>query len=645
MAKTATNPETGERLELVGGKWKPLKTEDVKTATNPETGERVKLVNGSWEPFEENKPSLGERVGAGLGGALKGATLNASDHIEAGLASVVPIDRMVAPDGSADVRFGSYRRNLEEVRKRNAKQKAAAPKTYFSGEVGGAVLGLGKAAKAGATTAKVIPKSTTGVKKLAATTTALSIDGAVISGASSALAGKSKDEVIEDVKTGAKFGAVGNLGVKFTGAVGGRLMKMFKPAKSKAVDEVLKTAAQSGKSPDDIKKAFTQASDDGASEFMLLDALGEAGVRKANGISRSGGEAAKVVRGALDARQAGQSGRIVDILDEGLGAGGKTATQKSKEIKKLLRETDNANFGNIPNQPVKAGQALKASAVKKADGVKMTKIEKRLDNYNKLIGTEKMDVNRLITIRQQVADDTSKAFRAGKGSLGTKLKALQKAIDDDILVVSDAYRKANAASSAIRRTGDALEAGKVSATKGRPQDIIDDVSKMSKPETDAFRAGLSDKLSETAERSRVGTNSAEPLRSDKFKEVFAKIAPNSEALSRQIEREGQMFANRARITGGSQTVDNLADSVINGTIPALLRGDFRTALGVSLVKARNQLSGLDADTRTEVARMLISRSDDKFVAEAARRLQQNQKLSVNQVKLVYASVAMASITE
>ena len=42
--QTATNPQTGERVALIGGQWVPY----TETATNPQTGEKAVFSNGSW---------------------------------------------------------------------------------------------------------------------------------------------------------------------------------------------------------------------------------------------------------------------------------------------------------------------------------------------------------------------------------------------------------------------------------------------------------------------------------------------------------------------------------------------------------------------------------------------------------------------
>lgn len=44
MVQTATNPETGEKVALIGGQWVPV----TQTATNPETGQRVGFAGNRW---------------------------------------------------------------------------------------------------------------------------------------------------------------------------------------------------------------------------------------------------------------------------------------------------------------------------------------------------------------------------------------------------------------------------------------------------------------------------------------------------------------------------------------------------------------------------------------------------------------------
>ena len=169
--QTATNPQTGERIQLINGAWQPIRT-----ATNPKTGERIENVGGQWRPLggakapapsaapsaapatamdparpvsAPAKPGLKEKIGAAVGGVNQGLTFGFGDEIEAVLASAIPVDRMVSKD--ADIRFGDFKGNLAQIRERNAAQREAAPGLHLAGEIGGS-LGAGGAglAKMGA---------------------------------------------------------------------------------------------------------------------------------------------------------------------------------------------------------------------------------------------------------------------------------------------------------------------------------------------------------------------------------------------------------------------------------------------------------------------------------------------------------------
>ena len=600
------------------------------------TIEQMKAHKVTATPVAPVEPEIAApKSSAALSGVSRGLTLGADQHVEAAMASLIPSNLMA---GGADVRFGDYKGNLEKIRGRNSAIKKAAPKTFLASEIGAGIAGLGKVAKAGATATKLVHGSLTGTKKLAATTAALAADGAAIGGLSAGFDGKNTEEIKKSVKTGALAGGLGGVAVKALGRGFGAIAGRFKPSEQKAANALLKTAQASGKSPDQIKASFKSATDDGASEYMLMDALGEAGVRRANGISRSGGDGGKIIREGLDARQAGQSGRVVNILDDAFETGGKTGKQLYDDITAKLRTTDKANFSIVPDDMIQPTKALAASKVSPKNKAIQTRIERRMNNYTKMIGEGRVSTQRLIDIRRQVADDADKAFRSGNGNLGTQLKELKRSIDDDILAVSPKYREANKASSEIRGVREKIDEGVVAATRGRAGDIVDDVSVMSKDQTEAFRTGMADKLIAKTEGQAVGSNAARPLQSDRFKEISNALIPNAKKLQRQVDREGEMFANRARITGGSQTADNLADSTLNGTIPAILRGDYKSVLGTTFVEARNKLSGLDEPTRTEIARMLMSRSNDKLAVAAAKRLKEGKKLERAHVNLVYGAI-------
>lgn len=80
--QTATNPQTGERLGLVGDEWKPIQ----QSATGPK-GEKAYLVDGQWLHDELNLPISGSALEAGA--SLATGAVAAPVAGIAGLASTV----------------------------------------------------------------------------------------------------------------------------------------------------------------------------------------------------------------------------------------------------------------------------------------------------------------------------------------------------------------------------------------------------------------------------------------------------------------------------------------------------------------------------------------------------------------------------
>jgi len=212
---------------------------------------------------QEQSTPMSHRIGAALGGGLKGATLGASDHIEAGLSSLIPIDRMVSPDGSSDIRFGDYKGNLEQIRQRNQKQKEAAPLTYAGGQVGGSIAGVGKLTKVGA-----LPSAMIKGRGLKASTAALGLDGAAIAGVDAVLNGR--DNAGKEALSGGALGAGLNVVTRGAGSAIAPLLRGKKPPVPTTQD-LLSSASSTRKqlkdlgaiySPDQLKQLALGITDD-----------------------------------------------------------------------------------------------------------------------------------------------------------------------------------------------------------------------------------------------------------------------------------------------------------------------------------------------------------------------------------------------
>ena len=78
-ARTATNPDTGEQVVLVGNQWFPVE----RTATNPDTGAKAYLAANQWivgDPTTQEETSLFgyvpetlKAIGAGGAGMVESA--------------------------------------------------------------------------------------------------------------------------------------------------------------------------------------------------------------------------------------------------------------------------------------------------------------------------------------------------------------------------------------------------------------------------------------------------------------------------------------------------------------------------------------------------------------------------------------------
>ena len=602
-------------------------------------------INAQFQKDLDKHQGASRKVGAAIAGINDGFTLGAADHVAAAFDSVLPF-------GAA--RFGKYKDNLELARQRKDLIREKSKKTFTGGQIGGAIAGVGKLAAAGGTATRAVPQGLNGAKGLAATTGAVAADGAAIAGVESALNGR---DALNAAKQGGLFGAGLNVATRGLGSalspVAQNIKARFNPDLM-AKNQLISALKRSGQTVDDIKAKFASARQDGADEFMIADALKEEGQRLASGVARQPGEGGQALVDTLNARQAGQSGRVVNALDEGFQTGGKTAAEATEAITQNIRKTDRANFAKIPNEEVAPTSALKfiqenTQAVQQ--GSKPTKAERALAKYGEMISSASGSNNtqRMIAIRQDLADAADKAFRGGQGGLGTKLKDLKNAVDADILQTSSAYREANAASSKLRGVRDQVKAGQTGATRGRQEDLVSALQNASPEERAAFSVGFADTNIARAQKGAEGVNAARPFTSQRFNALAKELTEDGgETIARKLQRENDMFATRNRATGGSRTADNLADQAnLNSPVGfgvQVARGDLPGAAGYVIRSGLNRVTGQNQQSRDALANLLTQNSEDVIVKEAARRLKRGETLSEAQRKAIAPLLAAGAIS-
>lgn len=189
-------------------KMKKVKGPDGKLYKFPKdmSFERIDEIMREQYPEAAEKPSapVGHKVGAAVGGITDTVTFGFADEIEAGLASIVPIDRMVDISGNTEAKFLDFKGNKERVRARNAKQQQAAPKTYLAGQIGGGLLSGGA-----------------GVARMGA------VKGGAVAGGAYGV-GSTDGGVVDRAKGGALGATSGAAGGFVLQKVAGPLVKLFK---------------------------------------------------------------------------------------------------------------------------------------------------------------------------------------------------------------------------------------------------------------------------------------------------------------------------------------------------------------------------------------------------------------------------------
>ncbi len=242
--KTATNPNTGERLEFNNGKWVPIKT-----ATNPKTGERLYNIGGQWKPLIEGNSSAEtsrplrpvERIKVPeykepymLKQAARAT--NAVSKFANGATLGLPRRAASTLEGLVNVAQGepaNFRKEHEALTDVDRRGSQEFPISSTASNLGGLVFGLGKLQKAGATATRFAPKG------FLPQTTATAVDATALGAVDSAIDGRN---VIQDARTAGLASLATSTALRGMAPVAGLFRKVPKAPDTLAL-QAAKTAA------------------------------------------------------------------------------------------------------------------------------------------------------------------------------------------------------------------------------------------------------------------------------------------------------------------------------------------------------------------------------------------------------------------
>ena len=558
--------------------------------------------------------AAGEAPNPLAAGLARGGTFGLSDELAAGAGSLT--------------RGVPYDQELQRVRQSEQISREAAPGQALAGEIaGGLTTGLGAAS----------------LLKPAASTIGRVGQAAGLGAGEGALYGFGTGEGAEGRSVGAATG--GTLGAALgaasvpaaalaTRAVGGvknvlsRALRSGSKVERKLNRRLAAELRAAGQTDDEILDALTAAQRQGQDVFTVADAMGIRGQRLVRGIARGTGEGSQEIQDYLQKRQAGQSERVSQFIEDAFGIKG-TAKQREAALKAARAKAANEAYGEARKS---AGPVNAKSVVDSIDDrigtvgdipetgdstdVLFAKFRKRLTGK----GDEGLtDFSRILGVKQDIQDAIGAATRAGRNNQARELQPLVDQIDEALEAASPAYRAANDQFAEASRVIEQIaEGGRAAAPRARAADVADQFGSLSPDQQGAFRQGFADPLLNRIEGATPTTNVAGRLTAPGVQQKIGTVAQDPQTLLSQIGREQQMAQTLGAAVGGSPTAQATADVAQfgGGRLAQAIRGPQEAVLGAvgDLVE---RFRGATADqVQSELSRILISRGAD---AEQALR--------------------------
>ncbi|MDF9301604.1 hypothetical protein P5P81_03270 [Tritonibacter mobilis] len=420
-----------------------------------------------------------------------------------------------------------------------------------------------------------------------------------------------------------------------------------KPSETKVRRALVDALQQSGRTADDVAAEVAEAGLEGQGEFRLMDALREAGQRRASGLVRAGGDGGAELAEFLEKRQLGQPERVAGFIDDAFGMGGETAQARAAALTAARGQAADAAYDAARSNaaPVDVRSALRVIDDRiggmQGSGVTGDGIDAKLVRYrsrlaapeSKLpegeIARELSDFDRVLGVKQAVQDDIGAAVRAGRNNEARELGKLVAALDEALEGASEGYRAANDSFRNASQVIGAVDEGvQMARPRQRAADTIARFQSMTPEQQSAARVGYGDTLLARLEAANAPTsNRAKALQSPKVEAESGAMSVDPSLLSRRIDRENAMWSVQNRALGGSRTADNLADieaterttSGLAGALADLANLNAGTAVQKAIGAIGPLVRGENDATRHALARALMSADPQAVLSPAVRK--------------------------
>jgi hypothetical protein len=463
-----------------------------------------------------------------------------------------------------------------------------------------------------------------------------------------AVTGAGEGDGVEGRSTGALIGGGlgGVLGAGVTGgiaaggAVGRNALGFISAARDPsghAERQVVRMAMESGRTPQEIADALARANANGT-PLVLGDVMGRSGQQGLHVVARNPGPGRDAAVDFLEARQAGQAGRVSAAISDAFDAPD-TAAARAAALTQSRDSTADVAYeaarqaarpvnltptldvidGLLRRDPILGDTALSMGPM----GARLRAVRDRMQRG----GEQLIDFDEVLNLKTDLFRQMQRNPDAARD-----LRSVYSALDNALETASDAYRAAN---DGFRTASGVIAAVDEGAAMARPRaraaDTTATFAQMTPEQQAAARAGYADPIIARVEGSASTTNVTRPLTADKYAREFPVMAAPGRAplLAERLADENLAFRTTARALGGSSTTENLADNAAAGVSPEiinnLLSGNLGAAARNLTVRSVDGLSGNTAPVRQRMAELLLSMNDPNVTAMISQQVNEQTR--------------------
>lgn len=413
----------------------------------------------------------------------------------------------------------------------------------------------------------------------------------------------------------------------------------------------------------------------------IADAIGKSGQRLLYTAASAEGPGREMVTTGLNNRQAGQSGRVGNLIEDALGAsrtarqaGNEFTAQARRDARPLYEASDNYpiqwndNLEKFINDPIAKNAFNEGVAIQRLEALANDPASFNPNDFTAAgyhAATSGDDVlsagpnmrsldaikKGLDAILEKQRDKTT--GRLVLDEYGIAVDRVRRRFLQELDNINPAYAKAREAYAGPASQREAIGLGKQMATGGRAEDNVAAFNALNDAQKVGARVGYADKLLGNMENSTQGTNVANRLLTPKkqaeleamslFQGPSKQGAPNE--IARRLAWEDTMNQTRNQALMGSRTAENLADQQtggvdprISGVLGKLLAGhpvDAATqAVGHAFQGAGNLYGGNSAPVREQLARIGLSTGDVDIASLLRRATAQGRKSRMRENRIL-----------